>query len=102
MTEPHGTGSPAASICAAAGIPSVLFSLNSSAYPIALFLAFVALVALPLALSDRPGPRLTVLSLLGAASAGVTLALVGSALLFGDEQQRLREAASALRGTVLT
>ena len=84
--------SPAAVVAAAAGVPSVLFALNASSFAVALFLALVALAAVPLALSDRAGARSTRLLLVGAVTAVLALALVGR-MLVGEDQRVRREAA---------
>lgn len=83
--------SPAAVITVAAGLLGLLLSLNSGGFAIALFLSAVSLAALPLALGDRPGPRIVRFVLLGGAMAVLGLVLVLGPLLFGEAQQADRE-----------
>ncbi len=92
--RPPVTRSPAAVVAVAAGVPAVLFALSASGFAVALFLAFVALAAVPLALSDRAGRESNRLALAGAAAAVLALFLVGR-LLVGAEQQVLRQSAPA-------
>ncbi|MCW2777884.1 MAG: hypothetical protein JWN17_1609 [Frankiales bacterium] len=81
------TGSPASVITVGAGLVGLLVSLNSGAFPVALFLCAVSLAALPLALSDRPGARLVRVVVLGGLMAALGLCLALGPLLFGDTQR---------------
>lgn len=93
MTAPSApwTRSPAVVVAIVSGVLSVLLSLNSGAFAIALFAAAVALAALPMALADRPGPKGVRLAALGAGMGVVTLLLVLGPLLTGDAQRAARE-----------
>lgn len=92
---PATGGSPAVVITLVAGLLGLLLSLNSGGFALALFLGAVSLAALPMALSDKPGPRGVQLALLGGATGALALVLVLGTLLFGGPQEDARNSSPA-------